>query len=376
MKVAVVSHACAVDVNQRLYAELAKRPHAEVLLVAPKVWRASTGRLVHFQPLEGGQFLSQALPVWGAGQISLHLYRGLAAALAEFAPDLLYLDEEPYGLPAWQALRASRRLRVPLAVCPNQNLVKSHPWPFSAVERRVLDAASLATPITEECAQVLELKHFTGRVAIVPYPVDTDLFRPDPQPELRQEMRVEGRAVGFVGRLSEAKGVMDLMRAAELLWDAGGLDFSLVFVGDGPLREQLQARGKAQADRHVALVGSVPHLSAPRYINALDVLVLPSRTTPRWKEQFGRVLIEALACGVPVIGSDSGHIPRLIEETGGGLVFAEGDTEALAEALRHLLSDTEDAARKAEQGREVILQQYAVPRVAEKLHEALRSALG
>ena len=323
MKVAVVSHACAVDVNQRLYAELAKRPHAEVLLVAPKAWRASTGRLVHFKPLEGGQFLSQALPVWGAGQISLHLYRGLAAALAEFAPDLLYLDEEPYGLPAWQALRASRRLRVPLAVCPNQNLVKSHPWPFSAVERRVLDAASLATPITEECAQVLELKHFTGRVAIVPYPVDTDLFRPD-----------------------------------------------------GPLREQLQARGKAQADRHVALVGSVPHLSAPRYINALDVLVLPSRTTPRWKEQFGRVLIEALACGVPVIGSDSGHIPRLIEETGGGLVFAEGDTEALAEALRHLLSDTEDAARKAEQGREVILQQYAVPRVAEKLHEALRAALG
>ena len=85
---------------------------------------------------------------------------------------------------------------------------------------------------------------------------------------------------------------------------------------------------------------------------------------------------EFVACGVPVIGSDSGHIPRLIEETGGGLVFAEGDTEALAEALRHLLSDTEDAARKAEQGREVILQQYAVPRVAEKLHAALRTMLG
>ena len=57
----------------------------------------------------------------------------------------------------------------------------------------------------------------------------------------------------------------------------------------------------------------------------LDVLVLPSHTTPTWKEQFGRVIVEALWCGVPVVGSDSGEIPWLIELTGGGLVFPEGD---------------------------------------------------
>ena len=62
----------------------------------------------------------------------------------------------------------------------------------------------------------------------------------------------------------------------------------------------------------------------------LDVLVLPSRTTPTWKEQFGRVIVEALWCGVPVVGSDSGEIPWLIGLTGGGLMFPEGDHAALA----------------------------------------------
>ncbi len=68
----------------------------------------------------------------------------------------------------------------------------------------------------------------------------------------------------------------------------------------------------------------------------LDVLVLPSRTTPTWKEQFGRVIVEALWCGVPVVGSDSGEIPWLIGLTGGGLVFPEGDSEALAGRLSEL----------------------------------------
>jgi glycosyltransferase involved in cell wall biosynthesis len=375
MRVAVISHASVLAANQRVYSELAKYPDVELLLIAPRSWRASTGRLVHFEQAAGAQFSSCPLPVWGSGWISLHLYRGLARPVAEFAPDLVHVEEEAYSLPTWQTLRISRRLGVPLCFCPNQNLIKPYPWPFSTLERRVLQAAALAVPITEECAEVLRAKRFGGRIAVVPYPVDTDLFRPDPQPELRRQMGVRGKAVGYVGRLTEAKGITDLMRAAELLWEAGDLDFSLVFVGDGPLRRRLAAWRDAQPGGRVVLVGSVPHLSAPRYMNALDLLVLPSRTTRGWKEQFGRVLIEAQACGVPVVGSDSGHIPVLSEGTGGGLVFPEGDVQALAQALRRLLSDPDEAARKAERGRQFVLREYAVPRVAEKLHEALSAAL-
>jgi glycosyltransferase involved in cell wall biosynthesis len=75
----------------------------------------------------------------------------------------------------------------------------------------------------------------------------------------------------------------------------------------------------------------------PEVMSGLDVLLLPSRTTARWKEQFGRVIIEAHACRTPVIGSDSGAIPGVIRE--GGLVVPEQNPAALAGAIRKLLGN-------------------------------------
>jgi len=109
----------------------------------------------------------------------------------------------------------------------------------------------------------------------------------------------------------------------------------------------------------------------PAYLNALDVLVLPSRTTPRWKEQFGRVIVEALACGVPVVGSDSGHIPRLINDIGGGVIFPEGDIEALAESIDELLSNPGQREALGQRGRQGVLEKYTWRRVAQRLADVL-----
>ena len=67
------------------------------------------------------------------------------------------------------------------------------------------------------------------------------------------------------------------------------------------------------------LLPQIPSDQVAVEMRKLHALVLPSRTTPRWKEQFGRVLIEAMACGVPPVGSDSGEIPHVIDDA--GLVF-------------------------------------------------------
>ena len=90
----------------------------------------------------------------------------------------------------------------------------------------------------------------------------------------------------------------------------------------------------------MTFTGYIPHDEAARYLASFDVLVLPSETQPNWKEQFGRVVIEAMACGTPVVGSDSGAIPRLIESTGGGLIFHEGVPQHLADQLRLCVGDT------------------------------------
>ena len=74
----------------------------------------------------------------------------------------------------------------------------------------------------------------------------------------------------------------------------------------------------------------MPLNDVPRHLRALDALVLPSESTPLWKEQFGHVLIEAMACGVPVVGSDSGAIPEVIGEA--GLLFPGGGRDGPARA--------------------------------------------
>ncbi len=374
MRVAVISHACVVDVNQRLFNELCRHDDVELLLVAPRRWRASTGMIVDFTPVAGARFIARPLPVIGSGQISLHLYRGLAPVLRAFAPDVIYLDEEPYSLPAWQVLRICRRHGFPLCFMTAQNLVKRFPWPFSRVERAMLDYAALAVPPTDEVADVLRAKHFQGEIVVVPHFVDTDLFRPLERSELRRELGLRGTVVGYVGRLTVEKGLDDLTAAMEMLWRRG-MEVSVLIIGGGPLMERLREWSRAQPPGRVALTGPVPHSAVPDYLNVADIMAVPSRTMPNWKEQFGRVLIEAPACAIPVVGSSSGNIPHLIEELGSGVVFEERNPEALADALQGLIEDPERRRQLAEVGRRRAQERYGLAAVADRLYEALSGML-
>ncbi len=375
MRLAVVSHACVVDVNQRLFDELCRHRDVEMLLVAPRRWRASTGIIVDFAPLAGARFISHPLPVIGSGQISLHLYRGLAPVLRDFAPEIVYLGEEPYSLPAWQVWRICRHHGLRLCFASTQNLVKRFPWPFSAVERGVLDYAALGLASTPEVAEVLRAKRCAGEVAVVPYFVDTELFRPTDRGGLRRELGLRGTVLGYMGRLTEEKGVEDLVAAADLLWRRG-VDVSVLLIGGGPLSERLHEWAHEHPPGRVVLTGPVPHSAAADYLNVLDVLVVPSRTMPNWAEQFGRVLIEAPACGVPVAGSNSGHIPALIEELGSGVVFAERDPGALADAVQELIEHPERAMQFARTGRRRVQERYGLPVVADRLYELLLTVTG
>jgi glycosyltransferase involved in cell wall biosynthesis len=106
----------------------------------------------------------------------------------------------------------------------------------------------------------------------------------------------------------------------------------------------------------------------------MDVLALPSRTTPTWVEQFGRVLVEALWCGVPVVGTASGEIPWVIETTGGGVVVPEGDPGALAAALTALRDDPARRAELARTGRAAVERLFAAPAATDALERLLEGA--
>ncbi len=142
---------------------------------------------------------------------------------------------------------------------------------------------------------------------------------------------------------------------------------SLVLAGDGSLRGQLGGSG-------VHVLPPVSYEQVPAFLRALDVLVLPSVTImPMHREQFGRVLVEAMAAGVPVIGSTSGAIPEVIGDA--GLVVPERDPTALAEAIERILTDSALRARLIDLGRRRVASHYAWSAVAEQSVALFRSAM-
>jgi glycosyltransferase involved in cell wall biosynthesis len=158
--------------------------------------------------------------------------------------------------------------------------------------------------------------------------------------------------IGYVGRLVSEKGVDLLLEALARL----GPDCTLLLVGQGPELPRLLERAQALGiSERVKAATAVTHADVPNYLKSMDVLVLPSRTTPAWKEQFGHVLIEAMACGVPVVGSSSGEIPVVIGTA--GMVFNEGDVDDLVVRLKSL-RDPELSHRLAQAGRARVAEQY------------------
>lgn len=112
----------------------------------------------------------------------------------------------------------------------------------------------------------------------------------------------------------------------------------------------------------VKVVTSVPHDKVARYLNAMDLLCAPSQTAAQWREQFGRMLIEAFACGVPVIASDSGEIPYVVAEA--GVIVPEQDEAAWVERLSEVLENPGLRADLSGRGLERAQTKYSWPVIA------------
>jgi glycosyltransferase involved in cell wall biosynthesis len=145
----------------------------------------------------------------------------------------------------------------------------------------------------------------------------------------------------------------------------------LRLLGDGPQREALrEMAGVYNISGSVSIEPPIPSTEMPAFYRTLDALVLPSRTRPNWKEQFGRVLIEAMACGVPVIGARSGAIPEVIGEA--GLLFDEGDAAGLRNHLAELLADPALREALATAGRQRVLDRFTQAQIATQTVDVYR----
>ncbi len=260
--------------------------------------------------------------------------------------DVIDIHEEPFALATAEvlALRWLRRCHAPYLLYSAQNLEKRYPVPFRWFERAALRHAAGVNACNTGAARIVERRGFAGRARTVDLGVDLALFTPGEPRQMPGSGPQHARTVGFVGRLDAAKGADVLLRAAAL-----EPELRVAVAGDGPQREELLelARALEIADR-VDFVGALSPEQLPDFYRSLDVLAVPSLTTPTWMEQFGRVALEAMACGVPVVVSDSGALPEVVGDA--GVVVAEGNAADLAKALAEVVRDPDVATRLRQAG--------------------------
>ena len=360
-RVLMVSKACVTRTYRDKLTAMCRGPEGvELTLVVPPAW----GTLSYEAAAGDEPFMTHVVPIAQNGHHHWHWYRGgLGGLMDRVRPDLVHIDEEHYSFVTWRTLGEAQRRRIPSVFFTWQNIDKTYPWPFGAMEATVLRGAAGAIAGNQEAEAILRRKGFTRPITVIPqFGTDPALFHPAPSP-LRSAWGLEGRTVvGYVGRLIADKGLETLTAAAQPLL-AARPDLVLVFQGSGPFEESLHAwHTRSNLGDRVRFAPWMASDQMPDLMNLLDILVLPSLTTARWKEQFGRVLTEAMASGVAVVGSSSGEIPSVIGDA--GLVFPEGDVEALRASLARLVED--DGSRRAvgEAGRRRVLDRFTQDAVA------------
>ena len=352
MRVLIISRFCASPMYRAKLAAIARRPGLEISLLAPAEWKDGPRTLICREGEENGYWIFTG-PLILNGRVGGHVYRrGLWRALREAQPDIVHMEEESYSFVAAQVLLylSMLRTRPKLMVNNSENFDIALPWRSRRIENTVFRRADALLVFARTARErLLRLGAVPEKVRTLPqFGLDPELFRP-PEPGERGNVY----CVGYVGRLVRSKGVDVLLRA---LAGLSG-EWRVQIVGDGPERETLEwlARSLGIWER-VGFVGWVDHSEVPEYLRRWHVLALPSRTTAHWMEQFGRVLIEAMACGVVPVGAATGEIPHVIGSE--GFIFPEDDVEALQKILQKLQHEPPERERLAKVGRNRVLEEF------------------
>jgi glycosyltransferase involved in cell wall biosynthesis len=361
-RVLAIATAFVVPENRAVFQSLADDFGCDVTLISPSEWvQTRYGETQRFDVAGETKPNFKVIPLRFGG-VRFEKYHGLSTEIKKTKPSIVVCAQEFNSISTVRCLGLTKTLsRNALTVsCSLQNV----PNPRMRLRHRALNrvAFALSDGILASCidaAKLLRSNGYRGHTKVI-YPLGAAcVHRSHPD---RHDPTSPRFTIGFVGRLAAEKGIFDLLAAFSELND----DSHLLFVGDGPDRRQLEALAVERGlSSRVTFAGLVPREKLGTYYESMSVLVLPSRSTPSWKEQFGVVLAEAMVSGIPVIGSNSGAIPEVVGEA--GFVFPEGDVASLAEHLRTLRDDARGRLALAASGRARGTAMYTPQAIASQL---------
>jgi glycosyltransferase involved in cell wall biosynthesis len=361
LRVLFVNFSYVIDVYQRKLEIASKIGHVEIGILAPRKWKMKEwNKTLTLKAHYSGIRFFPANVWFLNGTQGGYLYPLITTLKAIFAfkPDILQIEQEVFALATFEMAIIARIFKIPLIIFCWENMDKKFSFIRQFTRKFVFDSARVINPGNKEAADLIRKWGYQGRIEVMPQlGVDTELFHPLPRAKKERPF-----SIGYIGRLVHEKGIDLIFLAAKELIDKG-YKFRVMICGSGPEESTLRhLADHLQIANRIVWLGSYSYKDVPLAISEMDVLVLPSRTLPgKWKEQFGHVLVEAMAMGIPVIGSSSGAIPDVIGRT--EIIFPENDASGLASILGKMITD--------EAWREQLIQ-YGVDRVSKEFsHEVV-----
>ena len=247
---------------------------------------------------------------------------------------------EVYTFFTYQSVKVAKKLHKPIAVDVVESILKhltSKIFPYSFITKYVLKNADLLVALTKKAEEYLiSIGTEEDKIKQIYPGIDLEMFKPSNNKRIDENVRIL-----FVGALVENKGVLILLEAFKRLIAEyqGGVE--LWIAGDGPLRPYVELYAKKYP---LKFLGQVPWRELPDIYRSCDIFCLPSidkyfLRTKIWDEQFGIVLVEAMASGLPIVATKCGAIPEVIGSN--NFIVKQGHSEQLHNALRTLIEDEE-----------------------------------
>lgn len=197
------------------------------------------------------------------------------------------------------------------------------------------------------------------KIRIIPHGVDTSKFH-------RKRRRIDKTTLLFVGALTKRKGVEYLIKAFK---EIENKDVKLVLIGEGRERKNLESMVKGLGLKNVEFKGYLEDEELIKHYNMADIFVLPSL-----KEGFGQVLLEAMACGLPIIATDASAIPEVVGNA--GILVGPKNPKALASAIRMLIDDEELRDELGEMGRKRVEENFTWEKVVDQTVRVYEETIG
>lgn len=369
MRVLIIDKTGGLETSQERFKQIAAHRDVDLHVLVPRLW------IEHGMPVDAttvkpmGYHLHLGRVLWKGYYARGFYMTGLKRALIRSKPDIIHLLEEPWSFFACQTARWARFLapRSRFIYYTWENIYRDFHYPSRIsflqrrIDRRLMRRSAAVQCASEQARTVQELKGFEGIIEVNPYGVDIPFLENSVEPALPR--RSDSFRIGYVGRFLKMKGLDILIDAVSRLEKC-----ELMLIGSGdweqPMRELIERK---KLSERTQILSPIAHEKLPPYLACMDVLVLPSRTTKDWMEQMGRVMIEAMAMGVPVIGAESGAIPEVLDDA--GLLYPEQESRSLVKCIENVRQNADVRREMIRRGKLRIQERYNWKRFADETYQ-------